>query len=166
MPEVVLESSAEQRPDPARSCIFCRPADPEMNTVLARSRRWYARWDNFPAQPGHLKLVPFRHIPSFFDLTSQEMHDLRAIARSARSLLHDRFRPDGYTIGINDGQAAGASITHLHIHIIPRWHGDLPNPRGGIRRLFPHCDDALDQAAAATPDARPAEANSPTDEHR
>ncbi|WP_067837380.1 HIT family protein [Nocardia lijiangensis] len=78
------------------SCIFCRPDDPNLNTVITRSRRWYARWDNFPAQPGHLELAPFRHIPSFFDLTSPEMHDLRAVARSARQLLHDQFQPDGY----------------------------------------------------------------------
>ncbi|MET8779052.1 HIT domain-containing protein [Nocardia sp. NPDC004654] len=153
MPDVIARPSPEQRTDPARSCLFCRHADPNVNIVPVRSRLWYARWDNFPAQPGHLQLVSFRRIPSFFDLTSPEMHDLRTVARSARQLLRDRLRPDGFTIGINDGEAAGRSIAHLHIHIIPRWHGDLPNPRGGIRRLFPHCDDALDQAAATM--ARP-----------
>ncbi|WP_324192740.1 HIT domain-containing protein [Nocardia transvalensis] len=100
----------------------------------------YGRWNNYPASAGHLEIVPFRHVLSFFDLTDDEAHDLHHLARRMKTYLDHQLHPDGYTLGVNDGTAAGRSVPHLHIHIIPRWHGDVPDPRGGIRRIFPHCD--------------------------
>ncbi|MGF6889465.1 diadenosine tetraphosphate (Ap4A) HIT family hydrolase [Nocardia sp. GAS34] len=117
-------------------CLFCHPGNPEMNAVAGGTV--YARWDNFPAAPGHLEIVPFRHVLSFFDLTDQEARDLHYLARTMRSRLEQLFRPDGYTLGVNDGTAAGRSVPHLHI--IPRFYGDVPDPRGGIRRIMPDCE--------------------------
>ncbi|MFE5459033.1 HIT domain-containing protein [Nocardia sp. NPDC056564] len=124
--------------DPA--CLFCRHADPSVNTVVRRRGTMYARWDNFPASLGHVEIVPFRHILSFFDMNERETRDLHILAQSMRDTLTTLYRPDGFTIGVNDGSAAGRTVPHLHMHIIPRWHGDVPDPRGGIRHVFPDCD--------------------------
>lgn len=121
-------------------CIFCRHADRTVNNVVRRQGTMYARWDNFPASRGHIEIVPFRHVLSFFDMTSEETRDMHALAQSIRSFLDSEYQPDGFTIGVNDGSAAGRTVPHLHLHIIPRWHGDVPDPRGGIRRVFDDCD--------------------------
>jgi diadenosine tetraphosphate (Ap4A) HIT family hydrolase len=121
-------------------CLFCCPADLNLNKIAGSWGTVYARWDNFPAARGHLEIVPFRHVLSFFDLTDEEALDLHYLARSMRSHLEERFHPDGYTIGVNDGTAAGRSVAHLHLHLIPRWYGDVPDPRGGVRRIMPDCD--------------------------
>ncbi|PXX71502.1 diadenosine tetraphosphate (Ap4A) HIT family hydrolase [Nocardia tenerifensis] len=130
----------DDSPSPDPSCLFCRHADPTANTVVRRRGTMYARWDNFPASPGHVEIVPFRHILSFFDMNDRETRDLHILAQSVRNTLYSRYRPDGFTIGVNDGSAAGRTVPHLHMHIIPRWHGDVPDPRGGIRRVFAECD--------------------------
>ncbi|WP_196814477.1 HIT family protein [Nocardia sp. BMG111209] len=122
------------------SCIFCRHADPTVNTVVRRRGTMYARWDNFPASRGHIEIVPFRHILSFFDMSERETRDLHILAQSMRKKLDSMFCPDGFTIGVNDGSAAGRTVPHLHLHIIPRWYGDVPDPRGGIRQVFSDCD--------------------------
>ncbi len=121
-------------------CIFCDYDNPKVNTVLLRGRRIYVRADNFPASDGHVEIVPFRHVESFFELEDREVREIRSLARSIRYFLQRRYRPDGYTIGVNDGQAAGRTVHHLHMHIIPRWFGDVPRPEGGIRNIFPGFD--------------------------
>lgn len=131
-----MKNAVENSPD----CIFCKFGNSEVNTVFRRQRLVYARLDNFPASPGHVELVPFRHVVSFFDLTQAEVRDLFALAQRIRDWQESRYKPDGYTIGINDGAAAGQTVGHLHMHIIPRRHGDVPNPTGGIRRIFPEFD--------------------------
>jgi diadenosine tetraphosphate (Ap4A) HIT family hydrolase len=126
-------------------CIFCRAEDADRNRILRahggkHGGKIYARFDNFPASDGHIELVPFRHVLSFFDLTNEEVKDLIALARECRDYLKELCRPDGYTIGVNDGAAAGQTVPHLHLHIIPRWYGDVPDPRGGIRQILPGPD--------------------------
>lgn len=126
---------------PAEACIFCRPGDPTMNRVMVQTVGWYARYDNFPAAPGHVEIVPKRHVESYFDLTREEAGEAFVVLGLARKLVElEHSRPDGYTIGINEGRAAGRSIDHLHIHLIPRYVGDVPDPRGGIRRALPNGD--------------------------
>jgi len=118
-------------------CLFC---DQDAHRVLFSSARWYVRYDGYPATPGHVEVVPTRHVESFFDLTEAEAAEMYAVLARARQILTDRHRPDGWTIGVNDGRAAGRSIDHLHIHLIPRYWGDVPDPRGGIRRALPNCN--------------------------
>lgn len=125
---------------PTQTCIFCRHADPAVNTVVSQRKTMYARLDNFPASPGHIEIVPFRHVTSFFDLTNAESKDFHALARWAYQFLALHYKPDGYTIGVNDGAAAGQTIEHLHVHVIPRHNGDVADARGGIRRIFPNCN--------------------------
>lgn len=123
------------KPEPG--CLFC---DLTSHRILCQSPGWYVRHDNYPARPGHVEAVPKRHVESFFALTTAEVAEGYELLRQASSLLADGYAPDGWTIGINDGPAAGQSIPHLHIHLVPRHWGDVPDPRGGIRRALPNCN--------------------------
>lgn len=123
----------------AVGCLFCRFDDHSVNKILVQSSNFYARLDNYPAVPGHLEIVPKRHVVSFFDLTREEAGEAYELMRTARSRLDEQYRPAGYTIGINEGRAAGRSVDHLHIHLIPRHAGDVVDPRGGIRQILPNC---------------------------
>ena len=93
--------------------------------------------DGYPVSPGHTLLIPKRHTGSFFDLSKQERADLLALLDRAKRVLDAELQPQGYNIGINDGAAAGQTVPHLHVHLIPRFEGDLPDPRGGVRWVIP-----------------------------
>ncbi|MEV6547957.1 HIT domain-containing protein [Streptomyces sp. NPDC051597] len=142
----------EQAATPDAPCLFCRRDDPDANWIIAENGTCFARWDNYPATPGHAEIVPKRHVESFFDLTPYEITDAHRLLSTVRKMIDTQHRPDGYTIGINEGQAAGRTIHHLHIHLIPRRHGDVPDPRGGIRRVIPG-DDPDRWTAASNPAA-------------
>ena len=101
---------------------------------------WVIR-DGFPISPGHTLIVPKRHVASFFDLTPEERADLLALLDAAKADLDRELSPQGYNIGINDGAAAGQTVPHLHIHLIPRFAGDQEDPRGGIRWIIPEKAD-------------------------
>lgn len=135
------ENKPRPRPlEVATDCLFCQPDDPSLNRILCENELFYARFDNFPANPGHIEIVPRRHVVSFFELDDQEVLSAYSLMRAARDLIDEKYFPEAYTIGINDGKAAGRSIDHLHIHLIPRHHGDVDDPRGGIRRAAPNSD--------------------------
>lgn len=119
------------------TCIFCQPQDPGLNRILDENDGFYARYDNFPVSPGHIEIVPRRHVASFFDLLPRETGEAFRLLARVQRLLQAQYQPDGYNIGVNDGEAAGRTISHLHIHLIPRYHGDVPDPRGGVRNIFP-----------------------------
>ena len=93
--------------------------------------------DGFPVSPGHSLIIPKRHCGSFFELTDKERTSLFRQLTEAKAGLDVEFRPDGYNIGINDGVAAGQTVFHLHVHLIPRYHGDLTDPRSGVRWILP-----------------------------
>jgi diadenosine tetraphosphate (Ap4A) HIT family hydrolase len=93
--------------------------------------------DAFPISPGHTLVIPKRHVGSFFDLATDERLDLLALLDSAKAVIDREFKPQAYNIGINDGAAAGQTVPHLHIHLIPRHAGDCQDPRGGVRWIFP-----------------------------
>jgi diadenosine tetraphosphate (Ap4A) HIT family hydrolase len=116
------------------SCIFCSPGPEE--TIL-ENREAYARYDKYPVSPGHLLIIPKRHFRSVFEATETELSALWNLVRVAKSYLDEEYSPDGYNIGINDGSVAGQTIMHLHIHLIPRYSGDMKNPRGGVRGVIP-----------------------------
>lgn len=92
-------------------------------------------WDSHPASPGHALLIPKRHVPSWFDASVEERAELLAAIDAARLAIEKTCSPDGYNIGVNVGAAAGQTVFHLHVHVIPRYHGDVPDPRGGVRRV-------------------------------
>jgi diadenosine tetraphosphate (Ap4A) HIT family hydrolase len=99
----------------------------------------HAVWiqDGFPVSPGHSLVIPKRHLASFFDATNEERLALLQLLDRAKAAAEAKFHPDGYNIGINDGPAAGQTVPHLHLHLIPRFQGDLPDPRGGVRWVIP-----------------------------
>jgi diadenosine tetraphosphate (Ap4A) HIT family hydrolase len=129
--------------DTVAGCLFCRFDDPSANRILKETDRFYARWDNFPVSDGHVEIVPKSHIVSFFDLTPDHMREAYELMCDVQKVLTDKYRPQGYTIGVNDGRAAGRTVDHLHIHVIPRYTGDVDDPRGGIRQILPGDDPSL-----------------------
>lgn len=120
-----------------KPCLFCDKDNPEVNTIIAQNEFAYARWDNFPASPGHAEVVPIRHVESFFDLTGAELNATYDLAKVAKQVIDDKYQPDAFNVGVNDGEAAGRTVHHVHVHLLPRYAGDVPNPRGGIRHIIP-----------------------------
>ena len=93
--------------------------------------------DGFPVSPGHILVIPKRHVGSWFETSKEEQIGLMELLTKAQKVLEKEFSPDGYNIGINDGPAAGQTVPHLHIHLIPRYKGDQEDPRGGVRWIIP-----------------------------
>jgi len=116
-------------------CPFCSP-DPAR--IIARTELAYAIRDGYPVNPGHTLVIPWRHVASWTDATLAERGEIMALAdRLQRELDGGTPRPDGYNIGVNIGQAAGQTVMHLHLHLIPRFHGDVDDPAGGVRFVIP-----------------------------
>jgi diadenosine tetraphosphate (Ap4A) HIT family hydrolase len=92
-----------------------------------------ALWDAFPVSKGHALVVPRRHAASWPELSPDEKFALITGVDAVRAEIDARHRPHGYNIGCNDGVAAGQTVMHVHLHVIPRYHGDVQDPRGGIR---------------------------------
>lgn len=97
--------------------------------------------DGYPISPGHTLVIPKRHVGSFFDLTSEEHQEMFELLHQAKLVLDAEHNPDAYNIGINDGTAAGQTVPHLHMHLIPRYSGDRADPRGGVRWIIPEKAD-------------------------
>jgi len=93
--------------------------------------------DGFPLTDGHTLVIPKRHVLSVFELPQQQLNDLAAVVAKVRQVLKAKHQPDGFNVGVNDGLAAGQTIAHAHVHVIPRRKGDVPDPRGGIRWIIP-----------------------------
>ena len=115
-------------------CPFCNPVAED---IVARNELCYAFWDRFPVSRGHLLLIPYRHIPDFFSMTVEEKYALLALIDECKEILEEKFRPAGYNIGFNIGTAAGQTVMHCHCHMIPRYAGDVEDPRGGVRGVVP-----------------------------
>lgn len=113
-------------------CPFCDDGGAILTNGLA-----YVRHDKYPASPGHLLIIPRRHVADFFATTVEERAAMLALADEARRWIEARYEPDGYNLGINVGEAAGQTIFHVHMHLIPRYRGDAPQPRGGVRAVIP-----------------------------
>jgi diadenosine tetraphosphate (Ap4A) HIT family hydrolase len=119
---------------PTADCPFC--SLPETRIVDSNTLAVAVR-DAFPVAPGHTLVIPLRHVGSFFDLQECEQLAMLTLLGRARARLEGEFAPAGCTIGINDGRAAGQTVPHVHLHLIPRHYGDVPDPRGGIRCVVP-----------------------------
>ncbi len=110
------------------ACPFCAAAEPVLANDLAVARR-----DLNPVTPGHLLLITRRHVADFFEITADERIALLDLLQQAKNLLAQEHRPDGFNVG----EAAGQTVAHVHVHLIPRYRGDTPRPRGGVRGVIP-----------------------------
>lgn len=116
-------------------CLFCRAGHgPDL---LAANDLAVGFPAGFPVSKGHALIVPRRHEPDFFALTSEEQTAVVALVNPVRAALDDRYAPDAYNLGVNAGRAAGQTIQHVHLHVIPRYAGDVAEPRGGVRWVLP-----------------------------
>jgi diadenosine tetraphosphate (Ap4A) HIT family hydrolase len=115
------------------ACIFCRP----QREILAENAHAIAVFDTYPVSPGHSLILPRRHAATVWELTEAEYLACYALVRVLKPVLEERFKPDGFNVGVNCGEAAGQSVWHAHIHVIPRFKGDTPFPKGGVRHVIP-----------------------------
>ena len=116
------------------NCPFCTP---DLKRLIFESDQFIGLWDGFPVSPGHALIIPRRHISTWFDATREEQAALLEGIDQARQEIQRCYQPDGFNIGLNVHAAAGQTVFHLHIHVIPRYTGDIPDPRGGIRNVIP-----------------------------
>ncbi|MEO6326299.1 MAG: DEAD/DEAH box helicase family protein [Thermoanaerobaculia bacterium] len=120
--------------EPDLRSVFSRRAPSER---VAQNSLAFAIRDAFPVSPGHTLVVPFREVATWFDATVEEQRALLQLVDTVRKQLDSEFHPDGYNVGFNAGTAAGQTVMHLHVHVIPRFTGDIPDPRGGVRHVIP-----------------------------
>lgn len=116
------------------SCIFCCLP---LERIVAQNDLAIVIRDGFPVSPGHTLVIPRRHVASYFETTAEERLAMFELLEDAKRDLGNEFAPAALNIGINDGQAAGQTVMHLHMHLIPRYAGDMQDPRGGVRWIFP-----------------------------
>jgi diadenosine tetraphosphate (Ap4A) HIT family hydrolase len=115
-------------------CPFCRlPGE----RILASNAEALAIADAFPVSPGHTLVIPRRHVTSFFELTGDEVAAVYELLGQAKDRLDETLEPGGYNIGINVGAVSGQTVAHVHVHLIPRYLGDVADPVGGVRNTIP-----------------------------
>jgi diadenosine tetraphosphate (Ap4A) HIT family hydrolase len=122
---------------------------------VASNRSAFAIRDKYPVTEGHTLVIPRRLIGTWWEASPDERSDLIALVDEVRAALDEEFRPDGYNVGFNAGTAAGQTVDHLHIHVIPRRAGDMPDPRGGVRHVIPERGNYLARPADAQPPPPP-----------
>lgn len=115
-----------------KECAFCIMRDQDL---ICKNELARAIYDKFPVNEGHVLIIPKRHIASLFEATPEEIIAMSELVFQVKTIIDKKYNPDGYNIGVNVGATAGQTIFHLHVHIIPRYKGDVPDPRGGIRRI-------------------------------
>jgi len=118
----------------AKPCLFCTL--PDARIIIANDFAIAVR-DGFPVSLGHTLIIPKRHVVSFFETTTEERLSMLELMDKAKLALDAEFHPPSYNIGVNDGAAAGQTISHVHIHLIPRYEGDRTDARGGVRWVLP-----------------------------
>lgn len=123
-----------------KDCIFCKQPETE---AICENKLARAFFDKFPVSEGHVLITPKRHASNFFEATPEELAAINELIFRVKEILDERYKPDGYNIGVNVNYAAGQTIFHLHVHIIPRHKGDIEDPKGGIRNIKPNLVDYL-----------------------
>ena len=114
-------------------CIFCNIPKEE---ILFENDLAIAFFDSYPVSKGHTLIIPKRHSENYFELTSEEIAAMLELSKLVKEKLEKEFHPDGYNVGFNVQEAGGQTVMHTHMHIIPRYKGDIDNPRGGIRKVI------------------------------
>ena len=102
-----------------------------------RTAKSWSLIPGYPVSPGHALIIPKRHVASYFDLTNHEREAMNVMLQYVRQKVEERYHPDGFNVGNNIGEAAGQSVFHCHMHLIPRYKGDVSNQKGGVRGVIP-----------------------------
>lgn len=117
------------------NCIFCNAS---RESIIAENDLCFAIYDGFPVSKGHVLIIPKRHVADYFSLTEDEVTAMQTMMRVIKVKLDAELSPDGYNVGINVNEAAGQTVFHVHMHLIPRYKGDVENPKGGVRGVIPN----------------------------
>jgi len=120
-----------------KNCKYCNQNYQTSHRTILENDHFIANFDKHPVSPGHMKIIPKKHRSFLDEFTDQEMIAFRDILREAKQLVRKKHNPDGWNIGDNEGQAAGQTVFHLHVHLIPRYEGDVDDPVGGVRTILP-----------------------------
>ena len=118
-------------------CIFCNNFMRNKERI-AENDSCVAFFDEFPVNDGHVLIISKRHASTFFDLTKAEQYDMIVLLDDCKKIIDIAYKPEGYNVGMNCGTVAGQSVMHVHMHLIPRYSGDVENPRGGVRGVIPN----------------------------
>ncbi len=125
-------------------CFFCElmrgkavGKAKEPNKYVFENELALGRFSDFPVNPGHCEFVTKRHVETFFDTTPEERNAIFELIDEAKKVIDEKYKPDGYNIGMNCGYYGGQSVMHVHVHLMPRYKGDVENPRGGVRGIIP-----------------------------
>ena len=116
-----------------QNCPFC--SEPE---IVIENELAFAHYDSYPVNAGHCLIIPRRHVAEYFQATAEEKAAIWSLVDEMKVILDEEYKPDGYNVGVNIGEAGGQSVPHIHIHMIPRYRGDVENPKGGVRGVIPH----------------------------
>jgi ATP adenylyltransferase len=131
----IVEKGIDMTFDPNNPCLFCNPPP---DHIIARNSHALLCIDQYPVTVGHSLVIPARHVADYFDLTSEEREAIESLLHQRRTqLLAEDATIDGFNVGVNCGKAAGQSVFHVHVHLIPRRFGDHHNPKGGVRQVIP-----------------------------
>lgn len=116
-----------------KTCPFCNlDREPVLSNEMA-----IAFFDRYPVSKGHLLVVPIHHVADYFDLEPSGKSALWSLVDQCQEYLREKFNPDGFNVGFNVNQPAGQTVYHVHIHVIPRYKGDMADPTGGVRGVIP-----------------------------
>lgn len=116
-----------------KPCPFCK-VDREL---IRESKLSFAIFDKYPVGKGHVLVIAKRHVSNYFDMGPEEVKDIWDLVTEIKTYLQNKYKPDGFNVGFNIGIAAGQTIGHVHIHVIPRYIGDMEDPTGGVRYVIP-----------------------------
>jgi diadenosine tetraphosphate (Ap4A) HIT family hydrolase len=116
-------------------CPFCLPGSER--ELIIESESAYAMYDKYPVNNGHALIIPKKHCSDYFDLSFQDQAACFHMLNTVKEIVSKKYKPDGFNVGINIGKDAGQTIDHVHIHLIPRYHGDVEEPKGGVRGVIP-----------------------------
>ena len=105
--------------------------------IILESEMSFAIYDGFPVNEGHALIIPKRHSANYFGLTIEEQTDCFELLNRVKLIVQEKYNPDGFNVGININEAAGQTVPHVHIHLIPRYDGDVEEPLGGVRGVIP-----------------------------
>jgi len=118
--------------------MFCPFCEMPSSQIIIENDHAKAFYDKYPVQKGHLLVVPKRHISSYFEASEEEILAIHQLLHQGKEIIEEAYHPDGYNIGVNVGVNGGQTVMHLHVHLIPRYKGDIDDPRGGIRKAIPN----------------------------